>query len=498
MQPSDAKLWLDPDTVIVPAKGWLHVLNRTGLTKIQADQIDEVHKKLKPYLDGTCREDELFSAVAAEKRSVLEKYFAAMTQAGALHRGESPPETTRMAVQDANHHQAASTLVVSVNGKRVFVSLDGEDLPADAGNHGYDASLFFVSPKQMNTQWTHIWRAHKNGPHLLYVIEERKPEVPVNRADVAARKQYAAWLIGCSRIDLWQSRTFRLYTLDRGRSVLAPIFQARFSQDNPDGKTLVAGITPDLITVTDHNQVPLVIAKAAVPFFPVSVAGCGLDYGLLSEELGREFMVQAALACENHTVPCIIEVKHCERSRATLGRTRVDRNQAATWPVAGSLLHLRVRALEQFCRDLSRSAGQVSAHEIDLLQFADRHPQIALLANMLRTRLRTLPGSIQTTDYGLYVWQSGNHQAHALIEAKAIRDVLLAVAKDEFYGESLNGISARHECGFATFLADNELEQIARRQNDLLDQRRINRKFTFKHVQRFGLSAWTGIVSHAD
>lgn len=498
MQPSDAKLWLDPNTVIVPAKGWLHVLNRTGLTKIQADQIDEVHKKLKPYLDGTRREDELFSAVAAEKRSVLEKYFAAMTKAGALHRGESLPETTRMTVQEPDHHQTASTLLIGLSGKRVFVSLDGEDLPADAGNHGYDACLVFVSPKQMNTQWKNIWRAHKNGPHLLYVIEERKPEVPVNQADVAARKQYAAWLIGCSRIDLWQSRTFRLYTLHKNRSVLAPVFQARFSQDNPDGKTLVAGITPDLITMTDHNQIPLVIAKAAVPFFPVTVTGYGLDYNLLSEELGREFMVQAALACENPTVPCIIELKHCERSRAALGRTRVDRNQAATWPVAGSLLHLRVRALEQFCRDLYRSAGQVGAHEIDLLQFAGKHPQIALLANMLRTRLHTLPGSIWTTDYGLYVCQSGNHLAYSLIEAKAIRDVLLAVAKDEFYGESLSGISAKHECGFAAFLADDELEQIALRQNDLLDQRRINRKFTFKHVQRFGLSAWTGIASHAD
>ena len=495
MQPSDAKLWLDPNTVIVPARGWLHVLNRTGLTKIQAHQIEEIHEKLKLYLDGTFGEDELFSAVPAEKRSILEKYFSAMTQAGALHRGEAQPENTRMTIQEADHHQ--KSLLISVNGKRAFVSLNGEDLHADAGN-GYDACLFFLSPEQMSTQWKHIWRAHKNGPHLIYVIDEGKPEAPVNQADVIARKQYAAWLIGCLKIDLWQNRTFRLYTLGRGRSALALAFQARFSQDNQDGKTRAAGITPDLITVTDHNQIPLVIAKAVVPFFPVSVAGCGLGYNLLSEELGKEFMVQAALACESHTVPCITEVKHCERNRTAIGRTRVDRNQMATWPVAGSLLHLRVRALEQFCRDLSHSDRQGGTHEIDLLQFADKHPQIALLANMLRTRLPTVPGSIQTTDHGLHFCQSGNHQAHSLIEAKAIRDVLLAVAKDEFYGESLSGISARHECGFAAFLPDGELEQIVRRQNDRLDQRRVNRKFTFKHVQRFGLSAWTGIVIHAD
>lgn len=495
MESSDAKLWLDPNTVILPSKGGLHVLNRTGLRKIQADQIDEVHQKLKPYLDGTCREDELFSAVAAEKRPVLEKYFDAMTQAGALHRGEAPPENTRMTIQAAGPDQKASSLVVSLSGRRVFVSLDGEASPDDAC---YDACLFFVSPAQMNARWKHIWRSRKTGPHLLYVIEQRKPNVAINPADMDARRQYAAWLIGCSRIDQLQHRSFRLYRLDGDSSVLTSVFQARFSRSNLDEKAQAAGMSPDLITVTDHNQLPLVIAKAAVPFFSISVAGCGLEYGLLSEELGRQFMVQATLACENHPVPCITELKLCERSRATLGHTRVDRSKAATWPVAGSLLHLRARALEQFCRDLSQSAQYVSAHEINLIQFAERHPQITLLANMLRTRLSTLPGSMATTDYGLYVCQSGNHQAHSLLEAKAIRDVLLAFAKDEFYGESLSGIAAGHECDFAAFLADDELERRIRRQNDLLDQRRVNRKFTFRHIQRFGFSAWTGFIGHAD
>src|SRR5579864_1696437 len=91
MQSSNARLWLDPNTVILPSKGWLRALNRRGLTKIQADHIDEVHEKLKPYLDGNYQEAELISAVAVEKQSVLEKYFDAMSQAGALHRGPVAP-----------------------------------------------------------------------------------------------------------------------------------------------------------------------------------------------------------------------------------------------------------------------------------------------------------------------------------------------------------------------------------------------------------------------
>ena len=487
MPPSDAKLWLDPNTVILPSSGWLHVLNRRGLTKIQAEHIDEVHEKLKPYLDGDYLESELFSAVPAGKHSVLEKYFTAMSQAGALHRGSAAPENAALTIEE---DQAGHSLLIRWNGKTVFVSFNGKDPISDVGNPPYDACLLFVTPEQMEVQWKRIWRAHKNGPHLLYVIEETEPI----RSVIDARKKYAAWLVGCSRIDSWDCRSIHIYKLDSASSTVTSIFQAGLFPRGEAAKTGSIRFTSDVVKVSDHEQIPLVIAKAALPFYPNSVAAFGLRYDLLADELARKFMVQATLDSEaaNGRMPCITECKSWERPRAELRRTRVAPEEAATWPVAGSLLHLRVRTLEHFCRKLCDSGGNGRTHEMDLTQSADKHLQVAYLAGVLRPRLQALPAHMQVMDCGLYVCQSGKHQAYSLVEAKAIRDVLLSLAREEFYRETLGEIEIGHECDFATFLADDELEQLVLRMNQTLDQQKLDRKFTFKHIQRCGVSAWIG------
>lgn len=482
MPPSDAKLWLDPNTVILPSSGWLHILNRRGLTKIQAEHIDEVHEKLKPYLDGNYLESELFSAVPAGKHSVLEKYFTPMSQAGALHRGSAAPENSALTIEE---DQAAHSLLIRWNGKTVFVSLDGKDSTADSGNPPYDAYLLFVTPEQMEAQWKRIWRARKNGPHLLYVIEETEPIRDV----MDARKKYAAWLVGCSRIDSWDCRFIHIYKLDKADSTLTSVFQAGLFPRGEAAKTCSIRFTSDVVKVSDHEQIPLVIAKAALPFCPNSVAAFGLRYDLLADDLAREFMVQATLLSE---VACITEFKSWERPRAELRRTRVNPGEAATWPVADSLLHLRVRALEHFCRKLCDSDGNGRTREMDLSQSADKHPQVVYLAGVLRPRLHALPAQIRVMDCGLYVCQAGKHQAYSLIEAKAIRDVLLSLAREEFYPETLGEIESGHECDFPTFLADDALEQLVLRVNQTLDQQKLDRKFTFKHIQRCGVSAWTG------
>jgi len=486
---SDAELWLDPETVILPSKGRLHILNRRGLTKLQADHIDEVHEKLKPYLDGTYQESELIAAVAAEKQSILEKYFAAMNQSGALRRGKPAPEHTGITIEEAGRG-----LLARVYGKIAYVSLYGEEPIASTGNHPYDAWLLFVTPDQMRNQWKRIWRARRNGPHLLYVIEKGEPGGALSAADMEARKQYATWLLGCSRMDSWESRAIRLYSLEKAGSVLTPLFQASLGSTAGGDK-----ITPDLVTVTDHDQIPLAIAKAAVPFYSNSVAGCGVEYGLLSDEVAREFIVQATLASAVKTgeLACVAEFRRWERTKVELRRTRVQQKQASSWPVAGSLLELRLRALERFLWELPVSY-RGGSREIDVLRTGDRNPQIAYLANVLRTRLSTLPMKAQATTCGLYVCQAENYQAFSLIEAKAIRDVLLSAAKNEFYRESLREVGTQHECDFTTFLSEDELWQIALQQDAMLDERRVNRKFIFKHVQRYGISAWVGTLGQGN
>lgn len=485
---SQAKLWLDPNTIILPAKGCLHVLNRRGATKIQADHIDAVHEKLKGYLDGNYQEGELILSVPAEKQSILEKYFTAMSQAGALQRGEVAPGIAGLTVQEDG-----CSLLVTLQNKKIFVCLDGADPACDIDNHSHDACLLFVTPQQMDTEWKRIWRAHKSGPHLLYVIE--KDEL-ANREE---KKQYAIWLLGCSRMDSWEGRLIRLYTLNTTGPALNCFFQARLSRDPKGSKAETKKIASELVTVTDHDQIPLVSARATVPFYSNSVAGCGLEYNRLADNLEREFMVQAVLASEANRgkVSCVTELKTWQRSGTELRRTRVDQRQAARWPVAGSLLHLHLRALEQFWWE-SPESRQGSSAEINLLQRHDKHPQIAYLTDVLRTRLHALPARIQTTACGLHVCQSGKRLAYSLVEAKAIRDFLLAAVKDQFHRESLSEVGTKHECDFGNFLSEEELQQLALRQSVMLDERRVNRKFTLKRIHCYGISAWIGTLDRGS
>ncbi|HLJ86362.1 MAG TPA: hypothetical protein VKZ53_06035 [Candidatus Angelobacter sp.] len=499
---SQEKLRLDPNTIIVSTKGCLHVLNRRGSTKVQADQIDVVHEKLKGYLDGNYQEDELISALPAEKQPILEKYFTAMSQAGALHRGGAGEAAEMTVLEDGR------SLIVTLQNKKISVFLDGDGTDSHVTeDHSHDACLRFVTPQQMDAHWKHIWRSRKHGPHLLYVVEQDE------RANIEERKKYALWLLGCSRMDCWEERRIRLYTLDRTAPALRCFFQTYLFRDNQSKKSDTSenaarkSFAPELVTATDEDQLPLVSAQATVPFYSSSVAGCGLEYSLLCEDLEREFMVQTVLDSEVQTkdneaqgeaeaerFSCVAELKDWQHPASKLQRTRVDRRQASRWPVAGSLLHLRLRALERYWWMLPENQNG-SGDNVNLLERVEKgnpHPQIAYLADVLRTRRHVLDATIHTTACGLHVCQSGTHIAYSLVKAKAIRDVLLAVIKDEFHRESLSGVEIKHECDFGSFLSKEESQQLIVRQSALLDERRVNRRFTFKHVRRFGISAWIG------
>lgn len=488
---NSSRLWLDPNTVILPSSGWLHVLNRRGLTKIQAGHIDEVHEKLKPYLDGNYLASELFSAIPAGKHPVLEKYFTAMSQAGALHRGPVAPQNEALTIEE---DLAGRSLLITSNGKRTSVSLDGKYPTADGDISPYDASLLFVTPEQMQVEWKRVWRARKSGPHLLYVIEDAEPRMPVNM-----RKEYAVWLAGCSRIDSWNCRSIHIYKLDSANATLTSVFQAGLFPRGEAAKTGSIRFTSNVVKVSDHEQLPLVAAQAAVPFCPDSITSFGLRYDVLADELARKFMVQAILRSEaaSPQVPCITEFKAWEQPQAELRRTRIDPQEAALWPVAGSLLHLRVRALEHLCRKLY-DGGNAGSREMDLLQHAEKYPETAYLAGVLRARRHAVPAQMQVTDCGLHICQAGKHLAYSLIEAKAIRDVLLSLAREEFYPEAWNEIETAHECDFPAFMADEELEKLVLRVSQALDQQRLNRTFTFSRIQRCGVSAWTGTMDDAN
>src|SRR5690242_15976505 len=121
MHRSSANLSLDPGSVVVPSRGALYVFNRKGLTTIEASHIDEIHERVKKYLDGNYTEAELMTAVPAEKQPVLRKYFDAMSQAGALH--SSPRDEQGLQLSLEKDSADGCNLILKTAGKTTWVSL---------------------------------------------------------------------------------------------------------------------------------------------------------------------------------------------------------------------------------------------------------------------------------------------------------------------------------------------------------------------------------------
>src|SRR5581483_12280890 len=185
-------LFLDPGSVVVPSKGALYIFNRKGFTTIEASHIDEVHEKVKKYLDGNYAEDELLTAVPSEKQPVLSKYFDAMGQAGALQHGRTAEPVPVLRVEEVAGD--GCSLVLKAAGGSTWVSLDGKDRAAEIAS-GCDARLLFVSPAEMEVEWGRLWRRGRHEAHHIYVVSENHSTEPLTQSELDQRRRYATWLV---------------------------------------------------------------------------------------------------------------------------------------------------------------------------------------------------------------------------------------------------------------------------------------------------------------
>jgi len=486
-------LLIDPAAVIIPAKGWLYIFNRKGLTKIQARQIDEVHDRLKHYLNGQYKKEDLLSAVSPEKRSAIEKYLEAIAEAdGFLQPGQADREQYPANQEKIPDFRSRSQLF-TFYGKRVFVSCHGHQ--EDPHQPECDLRFAFCTPAQMDAAWSGIWRQGTKGPHLIYVIAQDSTALRwAVDGEVVGDGQLLAWLLATVRSESWNGRKLRVYSLDAD-SGLTLRFEGAFTHQ-PEKKHLV----PDFVRMTQDDQIPLVVAQASLPFYATSVTGCGIQYDLLQEELRRELVVRGVLAASGESAKhaFVTERTGGNGSNPRLRRARIRLPESHLWPIAASLLEARAGALERFCWSLSEPYSDTGRREADLLQPGQPHPHIAHLTDILRTRLRTLIVNIRSTVCGLHVCQSQGRIAYSFIESKAIRDLLIMVTKDTFYGDSLPAVPPKHDCDFATFLNEDELRRLVGDREKTLNEMHIDRSFTFRHVEQFGISAWIGHFHDAN
>ena len=207
----------EPHSLILSAKDVLYVLNRRGISTIQAKNIDRVHDRLKDHLDGKHDQESLLASVPAPQRPTIEKYLTKLQEVGAL----------RCVEEDFD--------------KPIFASIDGSySLPKKQ----HDAYLFFVAPHDVHDVLFSLERWKKRAKKIVCIVAE-------STIDVERRSQYAKWLLLNFNIFPEQRFCFQLYQLDEAQEGLTRLLEIK------DSKTAELRSIPqqlNVITVADVTR----------------------------------------------------------------------------------------------------------------------------------------------------------------------------------------------------------------------------------------------------
>lgn len=84
-----SKVRYEPESLILPAEGVLHVLNRRGIFDIRARNIHRLHETLSPHLDGSHDEAALLASVPAAQQPTIRHYLSKLREAGALREADA-------------------------------------------------------------------------------------------------------------------------------------------------------------------------------------------------------------------------------------------------------------------------------------------------------------------------------------------------------------------------------------------------------------------------
>lgn len=450
MNARDLPLRLDERSLILAQKDVLYVFNRRGAFDLRGKGIEALHTRLAPHLQGTHGEEALLAAAPPAAAGPLRSYFDKLRKVGALRTATEPAGEATRPLDELGPARRRGRF--AWGGHCVEISLDG---PWPAPRIEGIARLEFLSPQDAG-RW--LWHLRAPGCGLgnrACVVET--PVAEALSAEILRRRAfYARWLLG-SGFDLERLERALLYELDAQSGEL----RRRVVLDDGGPEHALRTI-PDQIEMLHSDgidQLPLVVSRAAHPFFTPEVRRIGLDKATVRKHLLRELLMRVA------------------RGVAEPGSTSPL--------VAGSRCELAILLLE-------REAGRCAAHEelrwteVDLLAHEDPRPEVRCLQSILRLRRRALRARRAVTRGGAVCFEHGSHRTLSFVPARAMAEILLYVTWELFYGSS-GEYAPQPALDFLSFAEPAELLRIASR------LRRPGAGTTpgLRAVRRWGMTTWT-------
>ena len=460
----DPLLRLDPDSLMLSGKDSLQLINRRGAFDLHAKNLQHLHQLFAPHLDGSRRESELVSAVAAHQTSAVRSYLKTLRQSGALVEVPSAPPAAGLSLDVLGAGHPAGCF--QVDETTVHISLNGKQQPSSLH------FLAFMSPLQATAWLSTLRRTEGFGPsrHRWQTIvvapePQSREQAPQDSKDLDRRAIIARWLLSSAagpQDGLGRLQIFRLAATGASLERLAMIGAGAGNGDagrvdqQGDGTVGLATL-PDqlgLITSDDREQLPLVVARARRPLFDNS-QDAGLQFGSthseaparqwrygLHFEAVREALLVSRLAdlAAQSPEPRPFYAGKLGDPMASYRRVEGLLEGQHDLPIlhARNRQELLVALLEQ--RELQRhernrrSAGPNSA---DLLSLPG-DDRIQCVQRLLSLRFRTLPAYPSTTPRGATVWRLGNQRACSFFPERALLEILLRALYQSVYAPSPN------------------------------------------------------------
>jgi hypothetical protein len=481
-------LRLVPECIVLPGNGVLHILTRRGAFDVKGKDAHLLNERLRPLLQGTHTEADLLEAVPPQLAPAIRSYLGRLRLMGVL-REETFQDSCTAA--EAMHALGATSPVLAFRAGSllVCVSLDGP-----ANTRRGDLHVCFVAPEQAAHALLRLGGPGRQPARLTCIVVDPAPGPPTHD-ELGRRAEYARWLLR-HELDVFPDRPrFQLFRLDP----LTGTLDRMVSAEAEDGSDLssVADQIGLVRALSGVDQLPLVVAEASHPLFAHSVVGYGLDFPRVHKHLLRGFLARALIR-PGADSRCVFRSGVAGARRRTYVQVRAPLERATRATAAASFASLQLQLLEELAD--SRRAGHGAAwEEVDLLAGeADEHPTVAYLRSVLGLRMSVLPGRLATTPDGLFVCEAGARRVRSFIRTKAVAEVLLDVAWDEFYASSLPGgqrATALALCGHEEFASAAQIRNLVDASVRALAANGEPIRILVRRLRRWGTRTWVGALA---
>lgn len=457
-----APLRLDEHSLVIPADGVLHAFSRRNLHDLKGKQVDRLHERLVPHLQGTLDEDDLVRAVPPPQAAAVRSYLAGLREAGALgDPGGADPVSTGSVLAPLDALGPRRTrLRFRAGARTVEVSIGGAETLA---REACDIRVCFVTGVEARGVLLSLGGPGASAGRATYVVVDGEGG-PLSTPEADMRAAYARWLLH-NELDVLPDRDrFRLFCLDAATGDLKQLAVTE-GMGTSHLRTLFEQL--GVVRAAEVDQVPLVVATAALPFAGERATAFGVSSGAVQRECLRALLAPALL-------------------RSGAG--------GATPVFASCRLELLLELAGRWAERRARTEG-VAWKPVDLLRVASPHAATAYLQEVLRMRLSGLPGELVCTGDGLFLFRSGVHQARSLVQSHALAEVLLRTVWQVFYEDcDIPGghAHALPACCVLDFCARETLRSTLRER--IAGMRRHGEQvgMAVERLRCWGVSVWVG------